>query len=370
MKFSEPFLIVCLVLLGSLPVDGHSVAIDYTGRIAGSGQMLNGKHYFRFALVHNDGKVVWNSDRSSAVSPSSPSEALPLQVSNGVYTVALGEAGAGMQSLDSSVVESPSKPRLRIWYADSNGWQQFFPDQELAFKASLKAEARNQPGLHSDPVLAELRYLRERVTKLERGAATPTRPPSGGGTVSIQLPPNLQGEHVLGSNSAPVVLLEYTDYQCPYCRRFYQTAFSLLKSNYVDTGKLRFISRNLPLRGHDGAVPAAIGTMCAGDQGNYWEMRRRLFESGDSLTTETIRKLGNSLEVDSHRFEECLTTNAYVAVLARQAQDATAVGITGTPTFVLGRLTRDGRLEGELLIGARPYQEFERKISAMMAETK
>ena len=173
--------------------------------------------------------------------------------------------------------------------------------------------------------------------------------------------------YALGSHDAPVTLVEFTDYQCPYCRAFHKKAFVELKKSYIDTGKLRFISRDLPMEMHADAPMAAEAARCAGDQGKYWEIRESLFSNPASLNRETVLKYAGDLALNVETFRDCLDHEKYKAQIERDASDAASIGIDGTPTFVLGKSSGD-TVEGIRLVGARPYASFEADIKKVLAE--
>ena len=178
-----------------------------------------------------------------------------------------------------------------------------------------------------------------------------------GGAVRVQmrLEPN---EEFLGRPDAPLTLVEFTDYECPFCRRFQASTWPRLKHDYVDTGKLRFIVRDLPLPFHAAAGPAAEAAHCAGEQGKFWPMHEALLSGSTGLEPQGIERRARALGLDMQRFEACVAAQKYAARIAHNAAEADALGLEGTPAFVLGRAI-EGQLRGERLEGALPYQDFE-----------
>lgn len=166
----------------------------------------------------------------------------------------------------------------------------------------------------------------------------------------------------MGRNDAPITIVEFADYQCPFCRQFHSTVFARLKKDYIDTGKVRFVSRDLPLDFHPNALPAAEAARCAGEQNKYWEMRDALIAHADNLAPEAIVGIGAQLGLDQPRFHACVEKQAFSTSIRADADEANAAGITGTPSFVIGP-TSDGYVEGEEVIGALPYQSFEKIFS-------
>jgi protein-disulfide isomerase len=164
-------------------------------------------------------------------------------------------------------------------------------------------------------------------------------------------------EQSRGRADAPITVVEFTDYQCPYCRRFQAQTWPRLKRDYVDTGKVRFIVRDLPLQFHSDARPAAAAAHCAGEQGGFWPMHEALLASDMKLDRDSLLKQAHALRLDVSRFRACLGDNKYAAAIARNTAQATALGLHGTPSFIIGKVAH-GELAGERLSGALPYQDF------------
>ena len=174
-------------------------------------------------------------------------------------------------------------------------------------------------------------------------------------------------EYSLGRSDAPITLLEFTDYQCPYCRRFQAEAWPQIKKNYIDTGKLRFIVRDLPLQFHSSALPAAEAAHCAGEQGKFWEMHHALLTGDDPLADGGIDRRATQLGLDLERLHACTRANRYESAIARNTAAADALEVHGTPAFVLGRMANGG-LEGQLVSGAQPYNEFDAAFRQLLAQ--
>ena len=184
-----------------------------------------------------------------------------------------------------------------------------------------------------------------------------------GAVVRLALPP---GELALGRAAAPLTMIEFTDYQCPYCRRFQAEVWPKLKREYIDTGKLRYIARDLPLAIHAAAAPAAEAAHCAGEQGKFWDMHAALLGGPADLPSGGIERRAHAVGLDLARFDECLARNKFAAVIAAHEQEADAAGIDGTPGFVVGRAAH-GELTGVRVEGALPYDEFDSLLRELLA---
>lgn len=180
---------------------------------------------------------------------------------------------------------------------------------------------------------------------------------------------SLPTDYVLGNPEAPVTIVEFTDLQCPFCREFSIGAFPELKRTYIDTGKVRYISRDLPLTNlHPLAVAAARASRCAGAQQKFWEMRHAILVNNAQLTPAAFATFATDLRLDAAAFAACTSQpSAFDAAVQADAAAATAASITGTPTFVIGRSKGTG-VDGRRLEGALPFAVFDARIKALLDE--
>jgi protein-disulfide isomerase len=174
------------------------------------------------------------------------------------------------------------------------------------------------------------------------------------------------GEPALGRSDAPLTMVEFTDYQCPYCRKFQAEVWPQLKRDYIDTGKLRYIARDLPLEFHASAAPAAEAAHCAGEQDRFWEMHASLLAGPMDFASGGIERRASALKLDMARFGECVARKKYAALIAAHAREADAAGIDGTPGFVVGRAAK-GVLDGVRMEGAVPYEDFSGFLKELLA---
>jgi protein-disulfide isomerase len=207
-----------------------------------------------------------------------------------------------------------------------------------------------------DAIISELRQIRQLLEKQQKGDAAQPAPAQ---PERVRL--KIGKEFAIGQRDAPLVMVEYTDYQCPFCNRFYTTTFPELKKQYIDTGKMRFIGRDYPLDFHQHALKAAQATHCAGEQEKFWQMKDALMVNSARLTPELITSLARDAARDMNKYQACMDGGKYLAEIKEGIAAANAVGINGTPSFVLGRVSGE-YLEGYLLVGAQPFSIFDSKI--------
>src|SRR5213080_3671878 len=173
----------------------------------------------------------------------------------------------------------------------------------------------------------------------------------------------------LGRADAPVTLVEFSDYQCPFCGRFFATTLPVLKKDYIDTGKLRYVLRDYPLdQLHPNARKAAEAAHCAGEQGKYWEMHDVLFQNQRALAPSQLAEYARALGVAGAAFEQCVASGRYAPQIERGLTDGAAAGVQGTPGFVIGRTTAADTVEGTPIRGAQPVETFRRIIEQWLTQ--
>ena len=172
---------------------------------------------------------------------------------------------------------------------------------------------------------------------------------------------SLQGAQMIGDKNAPLTMVEFTDYQCPFCNQFYSATFPELKKNYIDTGKMRFYSRDLPLEFHPDAMRAAQAGRCAAEQGQFWKMRDLMVASPDKLDLENLVADAGNLKLDVKAFRACVESERNKDAVQTDVLDAVKIGADGTPTFVVGKSTPEG-VDGTIIVGALPYETFDQAL--------
>lgn len=166
-----------------------------------------------------------------------------------------------------------------------------------------------------------------------------------------------------GSLDAPVVIVEYSDFQCPYCGRWVQQTYPTILKEYIETGKVRLVFRDFPLDFHQNAQPAAVASRCAAEQGAYWPMHDALFanqaewaELADAR--ETFVGYAQEIGLDRDQFRTCLDSGRFDQAIQDDIQAGLVAGVTGTPSFVIN---------GQLLVGAQPVSAFRKALDTILA---
>jgi protein-disulfide isomerase len=174
---------------------------------------------------------------------------------------------------------------------------------------------------------------------------------------------------IRGRVDAPITLIEYSDFTCGYCVKFFKETWPRLQASYIDTGKVRFVYRDYPRADQGVGVEAAVAARCAGAQGQYWPMHDRLFSDGGRLDPASFKTYAKAIGLDQTAFAKCFGERQYLESIFRDRQEANRWGFHGTPGFILMR-TAAGPSEKEPAIaipGAFPFEEFAGEIDRMLA---
>jgi protein-disulfide isomerase len=163
-----------------------------------------------------------------------------------------------------------------------------------------------------------------------------------------------------GGAAAPVTLVEFSDFQCTYCRKFWRDTLPGIEEKYIRTGKVRFVYRHLAVLGPL-SVEAAIAAECADEQGKFWPYHDRLFASGGvfALSEGSLKGYAAELGLDTTKFGQCMAAPQTKEKVERETLVARAIGMTGTPAFLIN---------GRRMIGAQPPKVFEQILDALLKE--
>jgi len=180
-------------------------------------------------------------------------------------------------------------------------------------------------------------------------------------------------QFVKGDQKAGVVLIEFADYQCPFCARFQRETFPRIDKDYVLTGKVKFIFRNFPLeKSHPYAFKAAEAAICSGEQGKFWAIHTRLFDLQDTRSFNDWASHARALALDSDRFMRCLEDDVTASKVKKDVADGKSAGVKVTPTFLLG--VTDSKTSSvkviEKIEGAEDYSTFKKALDNLIAIPK
>jgi len=240
----------------------------------------------------------------------------------------------------------------------------------LAFMVTLTAAPLQAQQPSTDDLRQEIHALTQTVKEMQkdlqeikalllsRGPAAPSH--------NVVL--DLANKPSKGGATAKLTLVEFSDYQCPFCGRHVRDTATQIDKDYVATGKLRHVFLDLPLESiHKVAFKAAEAASCAGEQGKYWEMHQRLFENQSKLQPWTPH--AEAIGLDIPKFEECLSSGRQAAAIRQDMAEAQKAGVTSTPTFFLAYTDpKSSKIKTvRRLTGAQPYSAFKTEIDKLLA---
>lgn len=234
---------------------------------------------------------------------------------------------------------------------------------------AVPLSARQEPA--APDLAGDIATLKESVKAIQKDLqeikALLLARPTAGPPASVVLDPG--SNQFKGEPTAKLTLIEFSDYQCPFCARYVRDTYPQIEKEYVETGKLRYVFLDLPLESiHKLAFKAAEAANCAGEQGKYWEMHDRLFENQKALEPWTAHAEAVGLDVAD--FETCLASGKQAEEIRRDMAEARKAGITGTPGFFLAYTdpkTSTVRTVASLK-GAQPFAAFKAEIDRLLAE--
>lgn len=180
----------------------------------------------------------------------------------------------------------------------------------------------------------------------------------------------IDGAPVMGDRNAKLTLIEFSDYQCPFCARHAHETLPQIERDYIKTGKVRYVLLDLPLEGiHPQAFKAAEAAHCAGEQARYWELHDRLFANQGALGVPDLLQHAGKLGLDVEGFRQCLESGRHATTIRESLAEAQKAGITGTPTFLLGVTAPDpSTVKAVTMIrGAQPYSRFREVIESLLS---
>ena len=223
---------------------------------------------------------------------------------------------------------------------------------------------KSEVGSLKDTVKAQSEMLRqffERMNALrEGGREAPFK----------ETPVSIGDAPVFGKADAKVTIVEFSDYQCPFCARYANDTFPQIEREYIDTGRVKYVFRDFPIEAaHPQAFKAHEAVYCAGEQGKRREMHKRVFANQRAMTVGDLSAHAAALGLDKSRFEKCLADGGYAAKIRSGLSAGEQAGVRGTPTFFVGLTEpKSGTLKAvRRIVGAQPYGAFKAAIDDLLA---
>lgn len=189
-------------------------------------------------------------------------------------------------------------------------------------------------------------------------AAAPSGANAPAPSPTVDIKTLMDNDAVLGDDDAPITIVEFSDFECPFCGRFHTQTWPELKQKYIDTGKVKFVYRDFPLSFHPQAQKAAEAAECAGEQDKFWEMHELLFNPGVQGGVASFKQYASQIGLNTAKFNDCLDSGKMIAEIRKDIADGAAVGVQGTPAFYVN---------GVEVSGAQPFQVFQQIIDGQLA---
>lgn len=224
-----------------------------------------------------------------------------------------------------------------------------------SYTSNLNSNQISQEDLDETIAKLELKILQNQL---------PTKQASPPVKISVDDDP------IIGNSDAPITIIEFSDFQCPFCARFHTQTLPLILEEYIKQGKVKLVFRDFPIQSiHPNALPASVAAECANDQGKFREMHDILFEKQNEWnkleTTEALSlfsEYASSMQLDQKTFDSCLTSGKHIPEIQNDLNDGREYGVTGTPGFFVGN-EKIGFTE---LKGAQPFDSFKKIIDAQL----
>ena len=213
--------------------------------------------------------------------------------------------------------------------------------------------------------IQELKRLVQELNPIHPVAAIPEAPPV--------ISQNIRGEPFRGSAEARVAILEYSDFNCSFCNRFATNVYPQLERDYIRTGKVKYLFRDLPDKLDPDSLVKAQAARCAGEQDRFWEAHDRFFANPAPLLKNSgaTEQFAQALHLDVEKVQQCLQSGRYAGPIARITADAKRFGLHGTPSFLIGRLSENGEViwATKIVHGADTYEDFRANLTEFFPST-
>lgn len=229
----------------------------------------------------------------------------------------------------------------------ANDWQAeelFTQIAELRTKNQILSKALNE-------LKAEIGVLKQSVGKSN--------------SVMADASAMIDNDPTLGDEDAPLIIIEYTDFLCPFCKKHELNTFVKLKEAYIDTGKIQYVVKDFSLSSNSSAILAAVAANCAEEQGNYWSMRHMIFENQRDLSKDKLIGFADLLKLNQQAFIQCIDDPKQAHEVENDVAYAEQIGIQSTPSFVIARKEKNRLLDIKVVRGAYNYKRFSQLLDSL-----
>lgn len=179
---------------------------------------------------------------------------------------------------------------------------------------------------------------------------------------------DLSSSFPLGKETAKYAIVEFTDYQCPYCLKHRKKTLPIIKQQYIDSGVIKYFIKDFPLEFHSQAKNAAMASQCAGQQGKFWDMHGLIFDNNKKLSKQSFSTFANEMDIDLSLFQKCMASEDTLRIVENNIAEGDLIGVRGTPAFFIGRVKGNKLTDIRALYGAQSFLSFSRVINGLINE--
>ena len=210
----------------------------------------------------------------------------------------------------------------------------------------------------ADEIFLQMSEMRKEIKQLQQKVAGLEQKLSAALPKSTPIPLAGFEQMTLGNQDAAIAILEFSDYECPYCAKHYKNVLPKLRERYIDKGAVKYVMKDFPLEFHAHAKKASLSVRCAGEQGQYWLMHNAIFDAHGQATDQLLDDLVKQLKLDSKAFKRCLNNPAQMAAIEKDIALGAGLGISGTPAFVVGTVKDQQLINYKRFDGVQSFETF------------
>lgn len=210
----------------------------------------------------------------------------------------------------------------------------------------------------ADEIFLQMSEMRKEIQLLQQKVSTLEQKQAAQQPKQVPIPLAGLEKMTLGKQDATIAILEFSDYECPYCAKHYQKVLPKLQERYIDKGTVKYVMKDFPLEFHAHAKKASLSVRCAGEQGQYWAMHNTIFDAHGQATDQLIEDTVKQLKLDNQAFKQCLSNPAQLAAIEKDIALGAGLGISGTPAFVIGTIKDKQLINYKRFDGVQSFETF------------
>jgi protein-disulfide isomerase len=210
----------------------------------------------------------------------------------------------------------------------------------------------------ADEIFLQMSDMRKEIQQLQKKVAGLEQKLADAQPKLVPIPLAGTEKMSLGKQNAALAILEFSDYECPYCAKHYLKVLPKLQERYIDKGVMKYVMKDFPLEFHAHARKASLSARCAGDQGYYWPMHNAIFDAHGQATDELIDKTIKQLKLDSKAFKQCLENPVQLTAIEKDMALGVRLGVNGTPAFLVGIVKDNQLINYKRLDGVQSFETF------------